>query len=172
MTCPRQEDDGAGTRSTSRSAVCPIPSARFESFAHPQQRDACAISSISSASNTNLSRRARPTTPGLVRCPAFAACWETFGAIMDIMLPTMYGEQRKTPSPVLPINEKSDVVLQSSVIHRGRRGRTAIAPCSRTRARRIDPYIFSGKAKLQWKVDWAMRWVRARRRLRDEAART
>ncbi len=49
----------------------------------------------------------------------------------------------------------------------GRRCRSGADRRSRTRARRSTHSILGGGAKLQWKVDWAMRWVGARRRLRD-----
>src|SRR5690606_34146272 len=47
--------------------------------------------------------------------PALARVLECYGAIMDIMLPTLREERRKTYSPVLPISEKSGIVLQVPV---------------------------------------------------------
>jgi lysyl-tRNA synthetase class 1 len=81
-----------------------------------------------------------------------------YDAIMDVMLPTLREERRQTYSPVLPIDPKTGVVLQVPM--------TAVdavaGPVSY-----VDPNdgeamtvsILSGGAKLQWKVDWAMRWV-------------
>src|SRR5215207_4173250 len=40
---------------------------------------------------------------------------ERFGAIMDIMLPTLRAERQATYSPVLPVSEKSGAVLQVPV---------------------------------------------------------
>jgi lysyl-tRNA synthetase class 1 len=40
---------------------------------------------------------------------------ERFDAIMDIMLPTLRAERQATYSPVLPISEKSGIVLQVPV---------------------------------------------------------
>jgi len=79
-----------------------------------------------------------------------------YGAILDVMLPTLREERRKTYSPVLPISPNSGVVLQVPVevvdaeggIVRFEDGGKVIEHC-----------IFGGNAKLQWKVDWAMRWV-------------
>jgi lysyl-tRNA synthetase, class I len=80
---------------------------------------------------------------------------ERFDAIMEIMLPTLRAERQATYSPVLPISEKSGVVLQvpvevvdvqNGVIRFEDQGET------------VEQSVFGGKAKLQWKVDWAMRW--------------
>ena len=80
-----------------------------------------------------------------------------YDAIMDVMLPTLREERQATYSPVLPISPKSGIVLQVpvEVVDADAGHRSA----SRTRARRIEQSILGGKAKLQWKVDWAMRWV-------------
>ena len=76
--------------------------------------------------------------------------------ILGIMLPTLGKERQATYSPVLPISEKSGIVLQVPVevvdadegLIRFEDGGEAVTQS-----------ILGGKAKLQWKVDWAMRWV-------------
>jgi lysyl-tRNA synthetase class 1 len=81
-----------------------------------------------------------------------------YGAIMDVMLPTLREERRQTYSPVLPISRATGKVLQVPI--------ELIDPEAGI-IRYTDPAtgevteqsIFSGGAKLQWKVDWAMRWV-------------
>ena len=79
-----------------------------------------------------------------------------YQAIMDIMLPTLRKERQATYSPVLPISPKSGIVLQvpvevvdveGGIIRFMDEGET------------VEQSILSGGAKLQWKVDWAMRWV-------------
>ncbi len=79
-----------------------------------------------------------------------------YQAIMDIMLPTLRKERAATYSPVLPISERTGAVLQvpvevvdadAGIIRFEDEGGT------------VEQSILSGKAKLQWKVDWAMRWV-------------
>jgi len=78
-----------------------------------------------------------------------------FDAIMDIMLPTLREERRKTYSPVLPISPKSGVVLQVPVtVMDAANGIVRFEDGGET----IEQCIFGGQAKLQWKVDWAMRW--------------
>ena len=77
-------------------------------------------------------------------------------AIMGVMLPTLREERRATYSPVLPISPTSGIVLQVPVeVVDAERGIVAFED----EGQRIEQSILSGKAKLQWKVDWAMRWV-------------
>ncbi len=79
-----------------------------------------------------------------------------YQAIMDIMLPTLRAERAATYSPVLPISQKSGIVLQVPV-------EVIDADSGLIRFRDdgeiVEQSILSGGAKLQWKVDWAMRWV-------------
>ncbi|CAN5376019.1 lysine--tRNA ligase [soil metagenome] len=79
-----------------------------------------------------------------------------YQAIMDIMLPTLRKERQLTYSPILPISPKSGVVLQVPV-------EVVDAEAGLIRfedeGESVEQSILSGGAKLQWKVDWAMRWV-------------
>ena len=83
-----------------------------------------------------------------------------YQAILDIMLPTLGAERRATYSPVLPISPKTGVVLQVpvEVVDAGA-GLVAFEDTSVPGGERIVQTILGGHAKLQWKVDWAMRWV-------------
>ncbi len=79
-----------------------------------------------------------------------------YQAILDIMLPTLGAERRATYSPVLPVSPKSGVVLQVPVeVVDAEAGLIAFED----EGERIEQTILGGHAKLQWKVDWAMRWV-------------
>jgi lysyl-tRNA synthetase, class I len=79
-----------------------------------------------------------------------------YQGIMDIMLPTLRKERAATYSPVLPISEKSGIVLQVPVeVVDAHAGLIAFDDDGE----RVTQSILGGKAKLQWKVDWAMRWV-------------
>ena len=79
-----------------------------------------------------------------------------YQGIMDIMLPTLRKERAATYSPVLPISEKSGIVLQVPVeVVDADAGLIAFDDGGE----RVTQSILGGKAKLQWKVDWAMRWV-------------
>ncbi len=77
-------------------------------------------------------------------------------AIMDIMLPTLREERRQTYSPVLPVSPKTGQVLQVPV-------EVVDAEAGLVRfedhGEMVESCILGGNAKLQWKVDWAMRWV-------------
>jgi lysyl-tRNA synthetase, class I len=79
-----------------------------------------------------------------------------YQGIMDIMLPTLRKERAATYSPILPISAKSGVVLQVPI-------EVVDAEAGLIRfddgGDMITQSVLGGKAKLQWKVDWAMRWV-------------
>ncbi|MGN6374291.1 MAG: lysine--tRNA ligase [Sphingomonas sp.] len=80
-----------------------------------------------------------------------------FDAIMDVMLPTLRAERRATYSPVLPISPTSGVVLQVPVeVVDAEAGTIAFTDED---GERIVQSALGGLSKLQWKVDWAMRWV-------------
>ena len=80
-----------------------------------------------------------------------------YGAIMDVMLPTLREERRKTYSPVLPVSPSSGVVLQVPVEVLD--VETGMVRFEDEDGQTVEQTIFGGHAKLQWKVDWAMRWV-------------
>lgn len=79
-----------------------------------------------------------------------------YQAIMDIMLPTLRAERAATYSPIMPISQKSGIVLQVPVtVVDAAAGLVSFEDEGET----LTQSILSGGAKLQWKVDWAMRWV-------------
>ncbi len=79
-----------------------------------------------------------------------------YQAIMDIMLPTLRAERAATYSPVLPVSPSGGIVLQVPIeVVDAEAGLVRFEDDGRT----IEHCILSGGAKLQWKVDWAMRWV-------------
>ena len=78
--------------------------------------------------------------------------------VMAIMLPSLREERAATYSPFLPIDPKTGVVLQVPVIaHDAKRG-TITFEEPETQERFTVP-VTGGACKLQWKPDWAMRWV-------------
>ncbi|TCU61556.1 lysyl-tRNA synthetase class I [Novosphingobium sp. PhB57] len=77
-------------------------------------------------------------------------------AILDVMLPTLREERRKTYSPVLPVSPTSGVVLQVPVEVLD--PATGLIRFTDEDGTVVEQSAFGGKAKLQWKVDWAMRW--------------
>ena len=83
---------------------------------------------------------------------------ERFDKVMAIMLPSLREERAQTYSPFLPIDPKTGVVLQVPVLaHDAKRG-TITYEEPETQERFTVP-VTGGRCKLQWKPDWAMRWV-------------
>jgi lysyl-tRNA synthetase class 1 len=84
-----------------------------------------------------------------------------YQAILDVMLPTLGADRRATYSPVLPVSPRSGIVLQVPVeVVDADAGLIAFVDTSvEGGGERIEQTILGGRAKLQWKVDWAMRWV-------------
>ena len=76
--------------------------------------------------------------------------------VMDIMLPTLGKERQATYSPVLPVSPSSGRVLQVPMAVLD--AETGLVRFE-DEGELIEQSILSGGAKLQWKVDWAMRWV-------------
>src|SRR6188474_1088792 len=83
---------------------------------------------------------------------------ERFDTIMGIMLPSLREERASTYSPFLPISPRTGIVLQVPIVaHDAARG-TITYDDPDTHERMTTP-VTRGMAKLQWKPDWAMRWV-------------
>ena len=78
-------------------------------------------------------------------------------AILDIMLPTLREERRRTYSPVMPISPATGAVLQVpvEVVDAG----AGTIRFTDEDGAVVEQSALGGLAKLQWKVDWAMRWV-------------
>ncbi len=77
-------------------------------------------------------------------------------AILDIMLPTLREERRRTYSPVLPISPATGRVLQVPVeIVDAEAGTIRFTDEDGST---VEQSALGGMSKLQWKVDWAMRW--------------
>src|SRR6478736_5600958 len=81
-----------------------------------------------------------------------------YDAVMKIMLPTLREERAATYSPFLPIHPRTRIVMQVPIEARDvEKGTiTWTAPES---GERFETPVTGGHAKLQWKPDWAMRWV-------------
>jgi len=77
-------------------------------------------------------------------------------AILDVMLPTLREERRRTYSPVLPVSPSTGVVLQVPVEVLD--PATGVIRFTDSDGSVVEQSVFGGRAKLQWKVDWAMRW--------------
>jgi lysyl-tRNA synthetase class 1 len=83
---------------------------------------------------------------------------ENLDAVMAIMLPSLREERAATYSPFLPISPRTGIVLQVPVIEHDPKAGTITYEDPDTRERMVTP-VTGGHCKLQWKPDWAMRWV-------------
>ena len=78
--------------------------------------------------------------------------------VMAIMLPSLREERAQTYSPFLPIDPDTGIVLQVPIVAHDAKAGTITYEYPDTKERRTVPVI-GGRCKLQWKPDWAMRWV-------------
>jgi lysyl-tRNA synthetase, class I len=83
---------------------------------------------------------------------------ERFDAVMDIMLPSLREERAQTYSPFLPISPRTGAVLQVPVVAHDAKAGTITYEDAHTGGRVTTP-VTGGRCKLQWKPDWAMRWI-------------
>ena len=80
---------------------------------------------------------------------------KNYDEIMNIILPTLGKERQKTYSPFLPICPDSGHVLEIPVIEIDKKNSKIIFD---HKGEKLEKSILDGSCKLQWKVDWAMRW--------------
>ena len=76
--------------------------------------------------------------------------------VRDIVLPTLGADRRATYSPFLPISPRSGHVLQVPVIEWNKSSGTIVYE---DEGRKTEVPVTGGHCKLQWKADWAMRWL-------------
>ncbi len=81
---------------------------------------------------------------------------ENYEKIMEVILPSLREERKKTYSPFLPISPINGKVLQVAIekIDKIKGTITYKEPSGED----IELSVKSGNVKLQWKPDWAMRW--------------
>ncbi len=77
--------------------------------------------------------------------------------IMAVMLPSLRDERRATYSPFLPICPRTGVVLQVPMVEL-KPGSDSIVYKDPETNQLVETLITGGHCKLQWKVDWGMRW--------------
>ncbi len=78
-----------------------------------------------------------------------------YNEIMNLILPTLGKDRQKTYSPFLPICPTSGKVLEIPMVKILYDKNKIIFDDN---GKNIEVSILNGKCKLQWKVDWAMRW--------------
>ncbi|WP_075502520.1 lysine--tRNA ligase [Candidatus Pelagibacter communis] len=87
--------------------------------------------------------------------PVLQLILDNYDEILNIILPTLGKERQKTYSPFLPICPESGHVLEIPVIEIDKTNSKIIFD---NNGKKIEQSILDGHCKLQWKVDWAMRW--------------
>ena len=80
---------------------------------------------------------------------------ENYEEIMNIIIPTLGKERQKTYSPFLPICPDTGHVLEIPVLEIDKEKSRIVFDNS---GKKLEVSILDGNCKLQWKVDWAMRW--------------
>ena len=80
---------------------------------------------------------------------------ENYDGIMNIILPTLGKERQKTYCPFLPICPQTGHVLEIPVKKVVKEKSIIIFD---NQGKDLETSILDGNCKLQWKVDWAMRW--------------
>ena len=80
---------------------------------------------------------------------------KNYSGIMDIIIPTLGKERQKTYSPFLPICPNTGKVLEIPVLEIDEKNSKIIFD---NEGNKLEKSILNGDCKLQWKVDWAMRW--------------
>ena len=83
---------------------------------------------------------------------------QRFDEVMAIMLPSLREERAQTYSPFLPIDPNTGVVLQVPVVAHDAKAGTITYENTET-GERVTTLVTGGRCKLQWKPDWAMRWI-------------
>ena len=80
---------------------------------------------------------------------------KNYKGIMDIIIPTLGKERQKTYSPFLPICPDTETVLEIPILDIDEKNCKIIFD---NKGKKLEKSILNGNCKLQWKVDWAMRW--------------
>jgi len=80
-----------------------------------------------------------------------------YDEIVNVILPTLGPERRAAYSPFLPVSPRTGKILQAPVLeHHAESGTIVFRDEDGTK---VETVVTGGSCKLQWKCDWAMRWV-------------
>jgi lysyl-tRNA synthetase class 1 len=79
-------------------------------------------------------------------------------AVQQIMLPSLREERAATYSPFLPIHPRTGIVMQVPLLAYDVLAGTVTWRDSQT-GETFETPVTGGHCKLQWKPDWAMRWI-------------
>ncbi len=133
----------------------PDPFGEAESYGHTMNGRLCAFLDhfgfdYEFQSSTALYRAGRFDT-------ALRQVLAHYDEIMAVMLPTLRPDRRATYSPFLPISPTTGQVLQVPLVAHDAGAGTVVFEDEN--GERSEVPVTGGHCKLQWKPDWAMRWV-------------
>ena len=80
---------------------------------------------------------------------------KNYEKIMNIVIPTLGPERKKTYSPFLPICPETGKVLEIPIVEINNDKNSVVFD---NNGKKFETKVTDGHCKLQWKVDWAMRW--------------
>lgn len=133
----------------------PDPYEKFESFGH--HNNAKLRSFLDSFSFSYEFQSSTEWYKGGHFDEALIKVLQNYKKIMSIILPTLREERQKTYSPFLPICPETGVVLQVPM-EEIFPDRGTIVYKDPKKGRLTEIPVTGGYCKLQWKVDWGMRW--------------
>ncbi len=87
--------------------------------------------------------------------PTLKIILDNYEGIMNIIIPTLGKERQQTYCPFLPICPDTGHVLEIPLLEIDKEKSRIIFD---NKGKKLEASILDGKCKLQWKVDWAMRW--------------
>ena len=87
--------------------------------------------------------------------PTLKIILENYDGVMNIILPTLGKDRQKTYSPFLPICPETGHVLEIPILEIDKNNSKVVFD---NNGKKLEVSILDGNCKLQWKVDWAMRW--------------
>jgi len=134
----------------------PDPFGTHESFAHHNNARLCAFLDAFGFDYEFLSATACYRS-GLFDATLLKML-ERYDAVMAVMLPSLREERQQTYSPFLPLHPKTRQVMQVPIDEVRQDAGTILWRDPET-GERFETPVTGGHAKLQWKPDWAMRWV-------------
>ncbi len=82
---------------------------------------------------------------------------ERHDAILRVVLPTLGPERQGTYSPILPVCPETGRVLQVPILKTDPEAGTVT--WRNEAGKLVEQSVMDGRAKLQWRPDWAMRWA-------------
>ena len=134
----------------------PDPFGTHESFAHHNNARLCAF-----LDDFGFDYEFKSATEAYVSGEMDATLLRMLGAydkIMKVILPTLGAERQATYSPFLPICPRTGIVLQVPIVERDLAAGTVTYIDEET-GKSVEVPVTGGACKMQWKADWAMRWV-------------